>query len=218
MGPLQASLAGRRYGNATFDFLGSSHAYFIHPYHRTWTTERAVEIPIALHALSGLREGADVLEVGNVLSHYPDGLRLVPRFRYTVVDKFERAPGVVNEDILEFTPPRRIDLVLSISTLEHVGWDEGKDPGRWRAAVARLVDSLAARGRLLATMPVGYNPDVDRCLREGKLPFDDVHYLKRISRDNRWREAPLDEVKEAKYGSPYPSANAILVGSLTAPS
>ena len=215
---MEAFLARRYNGDATFSFLGASHKYYVHPYHRTWTTERAVEIPIAVHYLDGCRQGAAVLEVGNVLSHYPDGLGLMSRFQYTIVDKFEEAPSVVNEDIVDFASPNPVDVILSISTLEHVGLDEGGPAAKWRKATTHLAGLLAKGGKMLATMPIGYNHDVDQCMRDGKLPFDEVHYLKRISVDNRWREASLDEAMWARFNFPYLAGNAIIVGFLEAPS
>lgn len=217
-GPIGAFFARRYYSGATFSFLGAVHEYYVHHYHNTWTTERAVEIPIALQYLSRIRKGAVVLEVGNVLSHYPDGLRLMSQFQYTVVDKYEQAPGVVNEDVVDFTSPKPVDFILSISTLEHVGLDEGGSATKWRMAITRLLGSLAKDGKMMVTMPIGYNHDVDQCMRDGKLPFDEVHYLKRISVDNRWREASLDEAMWARFNFPYLAGNAIIVGFLEAPS
>jgi len=77
---------------------------------------------------------------------------------------------------------------------------------------------LAKNGKMMVTMPVGYNPDVDQCLRDQKLPFEEVYYLKRLSRDNRWREATLDEVRLLRYNFPHRAGNAIIVGFLTGPS
>lgn len=58
-----------------------------------------------------------MLEVGNVLSHY------FP-IHHDIVDKYEVCPGVINQDIADFLPQEKYDLILSISTVEHVGWDE----------------------------------------------------------------------------------------------
>ena len=218
IGPIEAGLARWNYGDATFSFLGTDFKYYVHPYHRTWTAERAVEIPIVLHILSGVPEGAEVLEIGNVLSHYPEGRRLMKRFHYTVVDKYEKAPGVLNQDVVDFTSPRPVDFVVTVSTLEHIGEDEGTSATKWRAAFTRLVGLLAKGGKMLVTMPIGYNHDVDQCIRDGKLPFDEVYYLRRLSPDNRWREASLDEVRWVRYNFPHPGANAFIVGLLTAPS
>ena len=100
----------------TFQFDGQEYEYLYHPYNRTWKNERGVEIPI-FRELLFKHEGKRVLEVGNVLSHY------FP-IHHEVVDKYEVAPGVINRDIVEFVPQDKFDLIISISTLEHVGWDE----------------------------------------------------------------------------------------------
>lgn len=42
---------------------------------------------------------------------------------HDVVDKYEGAPGVRNVDVLD-NEDGDLDYVASISTLEHVGWDE----------------------------------------------------------------------------------------------
>jgi len=51
-----------------------------------------------------------------VLSHYF-------AVKHDIVDKYEIAPSVVNEDLVNFKPGKKYDLIVSISTLEHVGWD-----------------------------------------------------------------------------------------------
>ncbi|MCI4349614.1 MAG: hypothetical protein L3J93_05300, partial [Thermoplasmata archaeon] len=113
---IRASISSRP--GRTFTLNGAAFPYFDHPYNHTWANERRVEVPLALARLRALG-GGRCLEVGNVLSHYanrsPD---------WTIVDKYERAEGVVNVDFLEFAPRTGFDLVLSVSTLEHIGWDE----------------------------------------------------------------------------------------------
>ena len=69
-----------------------------------------------------------MLEVGNVLGHY------VP-VEHLVVDKYEQAPGVLNDDVADLDLGRQFDLVLAVSTLEHVGLDEEtRDPDKPRHA------------------------------------------------------------------------------------
>ncbi len=73
------------------------------------------EIPIVCGFVN--KEKGKILEVGNVLSHYFT-------FEQVVVDKFERGEGIINEDITTLELNERYDLIVSISTLKHVGWDE----------------------------------------------------------------------------------------------
>jgi hypothetical protein len=88
-----------------------------------------------------------VLEVANVLSHYF-------AVDHDILDKFESGGSVRTEDVVSFRTADRYDLIVSISTLEHVGWDEEpQDAGKISRAIANLSDHLAPGGRLLATLP-----------------------------------------------------------------
>ncbi len=166
-----------------------------------WRTERCVEIAIAKHVLNG-REASSVLEVGNVLA-------LAGVAGHAVVDKYEPGPGVLNVDIIDFQPARRYDIAVSISTLEHVGFDEHpQDPEKATVALAHLA-GLA--DQLLVTIPVGYNREFDGRFVEG--PFDVVELLVKTSRLGRWESRPIEQAASIRYGSPYSCGNAVLVGS-----
>ena len=200
------SVIKRRRSAATFTVGGRSYHYLTHYYNATWRNERAVEIPLVMAFLEELSTGARLLEVGHVLAHY------LPR-PHTVVDKFEHAPGVINEDILDFGQPKSFDGIVSISTLEHVGWDETpRDARRAERALAHMRSLLVDNGRLFVSFPFGYNPPLDRLVFEHGLPFRRVHYLQRLSADNRWSEVDLSGITNARYGEPYGSANALFVG------
>ncbi|MGY1714460.1 class I SAM-dependent methyltransferase [Geodermatophilus sp. SYSU D01106] len=188
--------AGRPW-TATVRHEGTEHRLLRHPYHWTWLNERAVEVPLAeavLDAAPAAHGPAPrVLEVGNVLSHYRP-------VTHDVVDKYERAPGVRNADVVDLDGDGRYDLVLAISTLEHVGFDEEpRDPGKAARAVRRLHELLAPGGHLWATVPVGYNPDLDEALRTGALPFSRLTALRATGPGARWEQVPVEEV----WGTPY---------------
>lgn len=195
----------RRLRPGSFAFAGASYRYFVHPYNTTWRNERAVELPIVLRALDEHR-GARVLEVGNVLAHYG-------RRGHDVVDKYESARGARSVDVVELEAAEPYDLVVTISTLEHVGFDEEeRDPGKPRRAVDRMASVLAPGGTLLVTAPVGYNESLDGDLLEGRIAFDELRFLKRVSPRNDWREVPASEMRGVAYGTPYPWANGLAVG------
>lgn len=189
----------------SFFFRGYKLNYFHHKYNNTWANERAVEIPIIMHILNQFL-GKRILEVGNVLSHYyPVG--------HTVLDKYELAPGVINQDVVDYTPAEKYDLIVSISTIEHVGWDEEpKDPEKSLAALANLKNCLAQEGIIVVTLPLGQNPHLDRIMQEGRMPFTEQYFMKRISQDNKWVEAEWAEVRDTAYNYPFPFANAIVIG------
>ena len=95
--------------------------YLVHNYNRTWLNERAVEVPIIFHVIARW-PGRRMLELGNVLSHYGS-------VAHDVLDKYEVGEHVINQDVVEYQPSARYDMIVSISTLEHVGWDEQpRDP------------------------------------------------------------------------------------------
>jgi SAM-dependent methyltransferase len=194
-------------GSRTFTFQGRSCKYFYHRHNTTWRNARAVELPIIWEIVRNHR-GKRILEVGNVLSHY------FP-VSHDVLDKYEKGEGVINKDVVDFKPSTKYDLIVSISTLEHVGWDERpRDPMKVLRAVESLVDCLAPSGKLAVTFPLAYNPELDKLLKDGKLQFTGQRYLKRVSRDNRWKEVEWEDVRDARYGYPYPRANALVIGTI----
>jgi hypothetical protein len=204
--------------HGTFEFQGKAYPYFYHRYNRTFLNERIVEVPIVWDEVKR-HAPASVLEVGNVLAHY------FP-IKHQVVDKYERARGVIHADAVDYQPDQHYDLIVAISTLEHVGWDEEpREPEKFLRAVDHLASLLAPGGTLLATVPFGYNPEVDRFLAEGRVPFTSVGYMKRDSGDNVWREASWSEVAGTAYVHRQPkslrrwvpnTAQAIAVGRIVA--
>jgi len=176
-----------------FTFQGKTYYYFYHRYNSTWGNERAVEIPIIWDIVKEHR-GKTILEVGNVLSHYFD-------VDHDIVDKYEIAKNVINEDVVNYHPTKKYDLIISISTLEHVGWDEDpRDPTKVIRAFENLLELLSPGGKIAITLPLGYNPEIDKYLIDGRLRFDKQCYLKRISKSNKWIESTQDDVCGAKFG------------------
>ena len=166
-----------------------------------WRTERCVELAIGEHVLVG-RNPDDVLEIGNVL-------RAAGLGDHAVIDKYERGPGVLNVDILDYDPGRQFGLAVSISTLEHVGYDEDPRDLEKAARALRRVSELA--DDLLVTIPVGYHKAFERAFLDG--PFDEVELLVKTTRRADWVRRPLTERHHIRYGLPYMCANGILVGS-----
>jgi SAM-dependent methyltransferase len=203
------ALTGLRFtgsgSHGQFEFQGRRYGYLHDRYKRSWLTERAVEVPI-VSAVVEEHAGRRVLEVGNVLSHY----RPHP---HTVLDKYEHAPGVLNRDVLDLAGLGPFDLIAAISTLEHVGWDENpRDPDKTLAAVGALRDVLAPGGRLMLTVPIGYNPSFDQHLREGRIELAGVGALMRVGGSGRWREVAAADVWSAPYDFLLYRANGVLVG------
>jgi len=181
------------------------------PYHyfdtiKTWHGERAVEIPIIMDKVRKYR-GKNILEIGNVLSHHI-------RLQHDILDKYEKSTGVINDDVVNYRSEKKYDLIVSISTLEHVGWDENpRDDTKILRAIENLKTLIGFHGGMIViTLPVGYNPVLDQLLRDGTLHFSKQFNLLRISRGNEWKESNWEDVSVVKYNSPMPFANGLIIG------
>ncbi len=190
---------------AEFEFEGKSLPLFYHRYNMTWANERAVEVPIAAEFLRR-SAGKRVLEVGNVLSHYGD-------VDHTILDKYERGPGILSEDIADYSSADRFDLILSISTFEHIGFDDEAD-GDSGEKIALAIDTcrglLAADGQLGLTLPLGYNPALDRMIADRQLDSERATFLKRTGR-LAWQTVNAEAALACDYGRPFPYANAVMI-------
>jgi hypothetical protein len=194
----------------SFTLAGESYPYYFGRYNTTWHNERAVEVPVTWEIVRNF-EPERVLEVGNVLPHYF-------MTSHTVLDKDEADPRVVNADVTEFETDRRYDLIVSISTLEHVGFDysETVEERKILVAIDRLRSFLSPTGRLLVTLPIGYNPHLDKLLGDRELRFDRLLAMKRVSGDNRWAETSWEGIANLRYGEPYRGANGLVFGIIGA--
>ncbi|MBI4720864.1 MAG: hypothetical protein HY770_06515 [Chitinivibrionia bacterium] len=191
-----------------FEFQNLRLPYFYHRYNLTYNNERAVEIPIARWFIDTYGPNRSILEVGAVLPHYC-------AFPHDIVDLFEKGETIVNQDIADFHPARTYDVIVSISTLEHVGWDDGsKDPAKLLRAVENLRTIAAPGGIILVTLPLGCNSYMDGLLKRGEMGLTKQFLMKRISYDNQWVEVDARAVADTTfvYNSPYPGANWLLAG------
>jgi len=191
-------------GHNTFIILGRTYRYF--DSYKTWIGERSVEIPIVMEMVREY-QGRNILEIGNVLSHHV-------QFEHDILDKYEIALGVLNEDVVDFKSEKKYDLIVSVSTLEHVGWDEKpRDDIKILHAIENLKTLVTPwGGTIIITLPLGYNPAMDKLLKDGIIRFSKQYQLLRISKGNEWKSASWEEVKDSKYNSPLPFANGLLIG------
>lgn len=167
----------------SFQAHGEVHPYFVHRHNMTWRNERAVEIPMALAFLDRV-QGIGV-EFGNVLANYGR----VPSIS-TVVDKYETGENILNVDILNFRPLEPVDFVVSISTIEHVGFDEpDKDPSKVDRTVSHLRGMLCEGGRAFVTAPLGHNPALDEAVIGRAWPV--IWQTAMLREKGRWIEGDI---------------------------
>jgi SAM-dependent methyltransferase len=193
-----------RFEGRTFRCAGRDVAYVRHHYNRAWRNERCVELGLAYDFLRA-NPARRVLEVGNVLAHYGS-------VTHDVLDKYERSPGVINQDVVDLAPDEPFDLILAISTLEHVGFDEEpQEPDKPLRAFETMKRALRPGGAMLVTIPLGQNPHIDRLVHNERFDLPVRTYLRRVNKGNDWREVERHEVEGARWGTPFHGTNALFV-------
>ena len=191
-----------------FKYCGELLPYHFANYNVTWSNERCVEVSLGRWYLEQI--DGPILEVGNVLGHY--GIN-----GHTVVDKFERGEGVINEDIAKWQTDQRFALILSLSTFEHIGFDddnEDQSAKKILSAIAACRALLQPAGRLVITVPLGYNPHLDQLIEQDALGQDRASFMLRSSA-REWNEVARRQAVGTPFGSPWPYANALMVAEFT---
>lgn len=190
-----------------FIYEGGKYRYFNHKYNFTRLNERSVEVSIIKEVVNCFK-GKNILEVGNVLSHYF-------LISHEVLDKYERACGIINKDIIDFKPLKKYDLIVSISTLEHIGWDEKPiDINKIFKAVKKIKKMLTTNGVCLVTIPLGYNGYLDKILLKNNNLFIEKNFFKKTSLF-KWENIKYDDLlkqeSKIKYHDPYYAANYLAI-------
>ena len=202
--------------NWKFNFNDFKFSYFIHSYNRTYNNERSVEISLAKYFYSKCGTDKSCLELGNVTSHYLKKPKIV-------IDKYEIASGVTNIDFLDFESDVDYDFI-SISTIEHIGHDESKRYSHLNDSASaqrkeniqlqvfnKIYDITASDSKVLITIPLGYNRELDNFITNFDLSDLSIGCLARVSSTNCWRQCSLEEGLNQPYSGTYPAANAIAI-------
>jgi SAM-dependent methyltransferase len=181
--------------------------------------ERIIEVPIFSKLIS---ESLDkrFFEIGNVMKKYTPGLG------WQVLDKHEPGVEIINEDIcnpgLGSIMLHHAELIISVSTLEHIGFDMGEsiEHGKIPKAFENIYSMLSPNGKFVFSVPVGYNPEIDWMLSGFQyiskfIGFRDtkLFFMERISEDNRWIQRDQMDLS-FEYGKPFPYANFLVIGEM----
>lgn len=190
----------------TFRFRGKEYHYLFHSYTPTWKNERCVLLPIAWNIIQSYQKSQkNILEIGNVLSY-------VYSINHDVIDKYEIVDGVINEDIVNFKTNKQYDLILSIFTLQFVGWDETpRNPKKVLMAIENMKSMLAPNGLIIVMHGLGEHKEVDELLKNGSLKFEELFYLMKTS-GYKWKEATWEEVRDLPYDHSVPTAIGVVIG------
>lgn len=174
----------------TFIFNGHEYEYLKHKYNHTSENMRTAEVPIVQAAIKktlSRKPRAAILEIGNTLAHYG-------RVAWPVLDAIEKSNAAINADIMTWNPERRYNLIISISTLEHIGFGKYADLTAEKATpqgiIERVRSWLAEGGYAVVTVPLGFNPAWDEALRY-PLPGTTAYFMRRTT-GNEWEQCDLD--------------------------
>ncbi len=190
---------------SSFEYQGRTLPLTYHRHNVTWANERAVEVSIAREYLDRCA-GKCVLEIGNVTSHYFG-------VRHLILDKYEKGTDsvpVINQDVVDFATDRRFDLILSVSTVEHIGFDDdGDSRQKIPLTISKCRSMLKPGGIFLITVPLGYNPALDELIAADELGCERATYIRRDAQ-REWAQCGKEDALRCAYGRPFPYANCIM--------
>lgn len=193
-----------------FIYKEDLHDYFYHKHNTTYLNERTVEISIMKKIIERNCKDKKIFELGNVLQYY------FP-CEHDILDKYENKKNVITKDIMEFNPEIKYDLIVSVSTIEHIGVDdESNNPRKVLEAIDKLKEITKLGGKIIFTVPMGYNPYLDNFIKDGLIDFEKFSLFRRVSSDNLWKEELSYDIKKIdfKYGFPYEAANWLIIGEI----
>lgn len=171
------------------------------------SSERAIEIPLAIDFLSNHVGTEPVVELGCVLPYY-----ILKRDNHISYDLADKHPQSIKKDIRRMSDDDLRGNVVSISTIEHIGMDEyGIETKGDASAVDVLRRIVANAKRYFITFPLGHNAELDEYILNNYGLGE--RYVTRMEQDpNTWivveRSGLTDEMK--RYGT-YLRANTICV-------
>ena len=166
-------------------------------------TERRIEVGLGHSILSWANNlGYTVVEFGNVLTKFTSNAN------HDVVDIID---GPIKKDFEFFKIDKKYDLLISISSLEHMGKDIFKEEGVEKT-IRVMNHIIEISDRCLVTVPLKWNLEFDKLLYDNKTPFQWT-VMKRTS-NITWEETTLSEARYSsrEYNAPYKWANDVAIG------
>jgi hypothetical protein len=191
-----------------FTYWGVPLEYCRAGYNDAGLNERAVEIPIARWFIGRQGAGASGLEVGNVLSHYGP-------VDWPVLDRYE-AGATYNRDVFDFYEP--VDWIVTVSTLEHIRWNEPLEaphPDGSLDALAHLLGLLIPGGRMLVTIPMGWQAFLDSAILEHRLPVEPERQCTFVRASDQEHWVQTAEIEHRPYAVTSIWAEAVWVAEFS---
>jgi hypothetical protein len=232
MDTLEFIVNSKRSKNRYFQFNDTNLEYFFHSYNNFRLTERTIEIPIMCFYLKKFQSD-EILEIGNVSSHYYDNFRELFRKPYDIVDKYEKGFNVINVDICNYKPEKKYDLIFSISTFEHMDEDiKGKKgiPNDLDYCIAienmkYVINNLSKSGSFfILTIPIGQSKEIDHNYITGKFKeiacqSMNIYLFRRIG-ELEWLQLPSTGIPlepKTRMDTAFKGVNSLLIIEIKTP-
>jgi predicted O-methyltransferase YrrM len=160
------------------------------------TNERKAELPVAFWFINKFED--DVIEIGEVTDFYIDA-------RHTVYDLCTERPTTIKRDAFDVDYTGR--NVLSISTVEHVGFGDYGQPKVPHQAIKLLKKMVSEAANYLISFPIGYNLELEQDMKDAGIDYSIIER----SLTNHWTHVDHKDLSKYKYGSPQYAGNAIAI-------
>lgn len=174
----------------------SQDEYFIGGGHEA--TERTIEVPIGIKWISGK---SNLLEIGAVLPYFCET-------NHDVIDPSDNKANIrkyLHE--VEITGKN----VLSISSIEHIGLEEyGNTYTNINGAAESIQRILKESLSCLISVPIGYNLEMDKWIKENQKELNIFTYRKISHRPILWEYNNKLIDLNAEYGKPFQYANLVV--------
>lgn len=164
-------------------------------YNNPKTNERNIELPLGFWFLE--EHPLNTIEIGEVTAMYHEA-------KHPVYD-LSSADASRRKDVFDINMTGC--NVLSISTVEHVGFGDYGNKPEPHLAIEAIKKIRKEASRYLITFPVGYNIELDDDLMTSGIPY----FLMERDADNKWYYVRHKDLTKFKYNSPYYAGNAICV-------
>jgi len=176
--------------------------YFDHPYNKTITNERAVEIVLGLRYIDLTR--GDLVEIGAVTPYYVNS-------NHEIVDPSDRM--ATTKEFAENYDNYNDKNVLSISTIEHMGMADrfsGPEKIKNETLAFDVLNKIYKESKsCFITWPIGYNLELDKKVKENLNKFNYFFYVKR-NQNPLWELINDEEGFNFNYSSPFKYGNSII--------
>lgn len=224
----------KRGQETSFLYNGTSLEYFFHSYNNFRITERTIEIPVVGYYLKKMRPGGEILEIGNVSSHYYTHFKELFKKPIDIVDKHEKGFNVVNTDIGEYQPDKKYDFIFSISTFEHMDEErKNQNSSSVNPETCYAIENIRYVTRnllkpgctFMLTIPLGQSTEFDRGFSSGdlkKIPCKSMNFfLFRRIRELAWMQIPMEgtvipKEPQTRKDSDFEGVNSVLIIEIVA--